>query len=1669
MLKEFRLFGLLTSLVLASSAYGDQQPESTAPEPVSYYHDIRPLFQARCQGCHQPAKASGQYVMTSFEQILASGESELPAIVPHAPDESYLLELVTPVGGAAEMPKEGEPLDERQVNLIRQWIVEGAVDDTPAGTERVYDADHPPVYVRPPVITSLDFSPDGRYLAVTGFHEVLLYRSDGSELVSRLIGLSERLESVRFSPDGKRLAVTGGRPGRTGEVQIWDVETYELLLSRPITHDTVYGASWSPDGKHIAIGCADNSVRAIDSVTGEQIVYMAAHDDWVRGTTFAHNGKAIFSVSRDQTVKMTDVATARFVGNVTTHTPGVLRGGMNAIDRHPTRDELVAGGADGAPKLFKMTVTAAPNSGGNPNQIREFAGMPGRVFAVCFSPDGKFAFAGSSLDGSGQIRAYETDSDKVVWSLDVSEGGIFALAASPDAKTLAAAGFDGTVRLLEALSGSVKEEFIPVELSEQEGLSGGDTRVIADEEPERLPEQTPTELLGLRADPESIEISRPTDYAQILVTGQLHEGVDIDVTRMATWKVEGEVGAVSESGLFTPVQDGEGKIIVEVIGKTVEIPVVVSGSQENHIPDFVRDVTPVISKIGCNAGTCHGSKDGKNGFKLSLRGYDPLLDVRSLTDDLASRRVSGASPETSLMLLKSTASVPHVGAQVVRRNSKYYWILREWIANGAKLDRTSPRVIGLEIHPINPVLQGDGSLQQMRAVATYADGVSRDITREAFVESGNTDIAEPVADRAGMIRALRRGEAPVLVRYEGAYASTMITVMGDRSGFVWEQPPVNNRIDELVHAKLERTKTLPSPLCDDYQFIRRVWLDLTGLPPTADRIREFVSDPNDSRWKRDALVDQLVGSPDYVEHWSNKWADLLQVNSKFLGSEGASSFRAWIRGEVEQNTPYDQFVRKILTVNGSNRENPAASYYKILRSPQETMENTTHLFLGTRFNCNKCHDHPFERWTQDQYYQLAAYFAKVGLKKDPESGDKSIKGTSVEGDKPLYEIVFEQKEGEVQHLRTGEVAPPTFPYESEHTTGDGATRRQQLAAWITSTDNQYFATSYVNRVWGYLTGAGMIEPLDDIRAGNPPTNPELLEWLTREFISSGFDTHQLIRTICKSRTYQLSLETNRWNEDDQVNYSHARPRRLPAEVLYDAIYQVTGATSKFPGVPAGIRAAALPDVGVKLPDGFLGNLGRPARESACECERTSEMQLGPVMALISGPTVNDAISDPDNEIARLVASQPDDHQLLHELFLRIVNRPATEAEIREAIKLMDQLTVDHQQVTAKLNAYEAEYSVLLETRKRERQAEAEKQEEMLAAYKQELAPRLAKQELERQQVVLQRERELRSYDDGIFDRLIDWQKQQRTKPEWIVLDPQKLNSSNGAALTKQDDLSAFSSGRRARTISFVAETDASGITAFRLEALTDERLPKNGPGRSGDGQFVLTEFEVHWAPIDDQASEDDDPEWRKVNLVSAAADFSQEGYHVWTAIDGKTPNSDNGWGIQGKAGKDRVAVFETQDDVGANGRVLLRFTLNQNDTGEFTELGRFRVSVTDVARPVPVRPFEEIADILAMTPEEWSEEETEELKKHFRQNDGMSVQLKTKLDQAKRPYPVDDKLKSLLNKIVELRGPLPDDEKLQRLQRYAKNSEQQLQNKRLTVAQDLAWALINSPGFLFNH
>lgn len=755
-------------------------------------------------------------------------------------------------------------------------------------------------------------------------------------------------------------------------------------------------------------------------------------------------------------------------------------------------------------------------------------------------------------------------------------------------------------------------------------------------------------FVGLEVFPTEVTLSNIRDTRRVIVTGITDDGQKIDVSSKTTVTTSSPVCSIDADGFVVPVMAGEGSITVEAVGHQLEIPIHVTAVDATPV-DFIREVNPILSKVGCNQGTCHGSQAGKNGFKLSLRGYDSVFDYRALVDDISGRRFNRSEPAQSLMLLKPTQGVPHEGGFLFDEQSRYYKVLEQWIAEGCAYKPEAARVENIAIYPATPMLQLRHDQQQLIVIATYADGTTRDVTREAVYETSNFEVA--TVSKQGLIKAVTRGEAAALVRFEGNYAAAPISILGNRDGFEWTPSPEHNFIDGLVNAKLQRMKILPSGPADDAEFLRRATLDIAGVPPTIEQVNAFVADPAEPVAKRAAMVDQLLSRPEYVEHWTLKWSDLLLNRRKTVTERGVWAFRNWIRQGIATNKSYDQFASELMTAGGSTLENPAANYFRIAREPQLVMENMTQVFLGTRFSCNQCHDHPFERWTQNQYYELAAYFADVGRRALP--GDDEFVFTNAS---PIA----------VVNPSTNQPALPKFPFSHAGVVDASAHRREQLSQWLTAKENPYFARSIVNRYWSYFLGRGIIDPVDDIRASNPASNPELLDALTKDFVDNGYDLKRLIRLICTSATYQRSLESGQWNEDDSMNYSHAVPRRLSAEQLYDSIIQATGAPRALPGVPAGFRASELPDSQVEV--AFLDMFGRPPRESPCECERTSDVSLGQTLNMVNGPTIGDAIAHPQGIIARTIAAGTTNEQLIETVYLSTLCRKPSAEEMTRMVE-----------------------------------------------------------------------------------------------------------------------------------------------------------------------------------------------------------------------------------------------------------------------------------------------------------------------------------------------------------------------------------------------------------------
>lgn len=1039
---------------------------------------------------------------------------------------------------------------------------------------------------------------------------------------------------------------------------------------------------------------------------------------------------------------------------------------------------------------------------------------------------------------------------------------------------------------------------------------------------------------SLSAFPDIVQLSGPYDSVQLVLTGKNSEGLSLDWTRTAELVSVPSLVRIDDRRRIKPLKEGQEVLVFRQAGIEIKVPVEVTGLGHSPRVSFVRDVAPVLSRLGCNAGTCHGAAGGKNGFKLSLRGYDPVADHLALTSDLAGRRVDRVSPSASLFLTKSTSHVPHEGGQVLNPESTAYDLLLAWIEQGTELIESDPRPISVQVIPKEAMIPLAEMSQQFRVLASFSDGTTRDVTAQAFVESSDLEVL--AMDNRGLGTAMRRGEAAVLVRYEGNYTAARLVVMGDRAGWEYKETPTFNWIDELVHKKLRALQSQPGDLCSDADFHRRVSLDLTGRIPELEATRVFLMDARPSQIKRSELIERLLGSPAYVNHWANRWANLMQVNSKYLGPEGVTTWLDWIRAQVASNRPYDEFVNELLAAKGTTREHPPAAFWRVQREPDLAMESVTQLFLGVRFNCNKCHDHPFERWTQDQHWELASYLAQVTRTAVP-----------AENGFGMDESIGDGSSGEVTHQRTGNNAALSFPFEHAGMVAKSVPRREQFAAWVTASENHYFARNYTNRLWAYLTGTGLIEPIDDMRAGNPPSNPELLQRLTEEFIQSGFDVRHILRLICQSRTYQLSASTNEWNADDFRNYSHAQPRRLPAEILFDAIYSATGAEPLLKGHRPGTTAAQLPDSSTKTVDGFLDLFGRPPRESICECERSNSISLGQALNLVNGPTVGSAIAAPGNAIEELVKFEPSNEKVLAELYLRFLSRPASGDEVAQMLPYLDPM------LRSNIDALPP--SALL--------AFAQGQEE--------------------------------------------WETQVRS-PHWFTPTILEAHSDEGATIELAEDGSFLVTSTSPATdrLTITLALDQGQYTGLRLEVLPHDSLPEGGPGRSINGNFVLSELEVIAIPKSDVLGAESVP------LQVATADFSQNSWPVAAAIDGDPAK---GWAIIPHSGQRHVAVFESQKDFGDERGTIVVITMTHLYGTQHT-IGRGRLSFTRSARPI----------------------------RHNGLSNETEIALLTEPD-ARTAVQLDLLHRSYMQTVPQVAAQL-----------------------RLATARDLAWALATSPSFLFN-
>jgi hypothetical protein len=777
--------------------------------------------------------------------------------------------------------------------------------------------------------------------------------------------------------------------------------------------------------------------------------------------------------------------------------------------------------------------------------------------------------------------------------------------------------------------------------------------------PSELPDQvfvpiTTAPLAGIEVFPPELRLATARDRQSIVVQASFADGITRDVTREATFSLA-EPKLVRRNGaVFFPAVDGSTTLTVGYGGKTVVLPVQVAQAAVQPPISFRLDVMPVFMRAGCNTGSCHGSARGKDGFRISLFGFDPEGDHFRLTREMVGRRLNLAVPSDSTMLEKATGAVPHTGGKRFDAGSELYRTLHSWIEAGVPNDDVSklPTVVGVDLYPKKAVLDGKGSTQQLTVRARYSDGSDRDVTSLAVFLTNN-DVSAPVtAD--GLVKAGERGEAFVMARFETHTVGSQFIVLPQGLAFTFPDEPAANYIDKLVCEKLKKLRIAPSGQCDDETFVRRTAIDIVGLPPTVEEYNRFMASTDPL--KRSKWIDELLERKEFSEIWVSKWAELLQVRTDYnknISQKAMFLYYNWLVDKLSKNTPMDQMVQELLSASGGNFKNPATNFYQTTSETLLLAENVAQVFMGIRVQCAQCHNHPFDRWTQNDYYSFAAFFAQIGRKGGEDYREM---------------IVFNSGGGEVNHPVGGRVMPPKFLGGGSPDLR-GQDRRAVLAKWLASPQNPWFATSFANRVWAHFLGVGIVEPVDDVRVSNPASNPELLEALGKHFTETKYNFKQLVRDICNSRTYQRSTHRNASNAGDDRNFAHAAVRRIKAENLLDCISAVTDTKDKFDGLPIGARA-------VQIADGtrstyFLTTFGRATRETPCSCEVKMEPTLSQALHLLNGETVNAKIRQ-GGVIAKLMANKKFPEERITELYARALSRKPTRPELTKLVGVLNQ-------------------------------------------------------------------------------------------------------------------------------------------------------------------------------------------------------------------------------------------------------------------------------------------------------------------------------------------------------------------------------------------------------------
>ena len=761
------------------------------------------------------------------------------------------------------------------------------------------------------------------------------------------------------------------------------------------------------------------------------------------------------------------------------------------------------------------------------------------------------------------------------------------------------------------------------------------------------------QFVSLAAYPSAINLKTKEDFNSIVLTATYSDDVTRDVTFESSVWLENSAIADFKDRILYPKQEGETKLIAEFMGKRIEVPVKVAQPRTPRPVSFKLDVMPVFMKAGCNTGSCHGSARGQDRFMLSLFGYDPEGDHYRITREQGTRRINLAVPEESMLVEKAIGTVPHTGGKLFSKHSKHWHTLVDWLKDGAHKDPENiAKPTKIELFPPSALLEGEGATQQLTVLAHYSDGTTRDVTPLTVFQSSN-DVSAAV-DEKGLVTAGSRGEAFMMARFNIFTVGVPMVVIPEDLKYERPQLPANNYVDTHVHNKLHKLRMTPSELCTDEVFVRRLYLDITGLLPTVEESAAFLADP--SPYKRSKLIDQLLERKEFTELWVMKFAELLQIqtdDNQGMSYKATLLYFNWLKDRIANNVPMDQIVKDLLTSKGGTFTNPATNYYQVERDNLKITENVAQVFMGMRLQCAQCHNHPFDRWTQDEYYSFASFFSQVGRKR---------------GADPRENIIYNRRSGEINHPVHKKPMPPKFLGDDTPEIPRGSDRREVLADWLASPQNPFFARNLANLVWAHFFGQGIIEPVDDVRVSNPPSNPALLDELSKKFTEYNYDFKKLVRDVCNSRIYQLSTKTNVSNESDTRNFARSHLRRLRAEVMLDVISQATSTKNKFQGLPLGAKAIQIADG--RVSNYFLTTFGRAKRETVCSCEVVMEPSLSQALHLLNGDTTNNRIKQGKVVDTSLKEGKKPD-QIIDELYLRCYSRKPREAEKANLLASLD--------------------------------------------------------------------------------------------------------------------------------------------------------------------------------------------------------------------------------------------------------------------------------------------------------------------------------------------------------------------------------------------------------------